>query len=93
MYKNIRSTLGIVESESYSTCRNCTKSFFEENVFFSDLDAILCPMNAIPCLVKPSLLSHELPGWPLIRVSLHVPPIVCDKDNLVRGGEEEVRRR
>ena len=28
----------------------------------------------------------------MIRVSLHVPPIVCDKDNLARGGEEEEGR-
>ena len=32
------STLGIVESASYSICKNCVKSFFEENVFISDLD-------------------------------------------------------
>ena len=50
------------------------KSFFEENVFISDLDAILCLMIAILCLVKLCFWSHELPGWPLIRVSLHVPP-------------------
>ena len=54
------------------------KFFFEENVYISDLDAILC-------LVKPSLWSHELPGLPLIRDSLH---FVCDKDNLVQGGKE-----
>ena len=80
--KHIRSTLAIVESASYSICRNWNLSL-KKMFFISDLDVILCLMNAILCLVKPSLWSHELPGWPLMWVSFHVLPIVCDKDNLV----------